>query len=260
MEQQERALSAYVESVQGDERNLAVVVVGSVARGNERPDSDVDVYLVVDDASFAEAMPANRLAWIERRDADYPGAYIDIKLASPRYLAAAIERGDDPTRASFVGARLGVRSDRTRARAGGRGRAARRRRGPTASARTWRRRACTAGTSCGRPPSATTVPAAPRCAAPRVRGRPGGVRREPHVPAGTEVRGGDPRGGPHAAGVPRRVGGGRRRPRRPQRRGAPRASGRVARRSPSRPTDTLSTFIRDNELAWLRGSVPAEYF
>ncbi len=26
------------------------------------------------------------------------------------------------------------------------------------------------------------------------------------------------------------------------------------------PDDTLSTFIRDNELAWLRGTVPAEYF
>ena len=26
------------------------------------------------------------------------------------------------------------------------------------------------------------------------------------------------------------------------------------------PDDTLSTFIRDNELAWLRGTVPAECF
>jgi predicted nucleotidyltransferase len=105
MEQHERAISAYVESVQGDERNLAVVVVGSVARGTERPDSDVDVYLVVDDAWFDEAMAANRLARVERRDADYPGGYLDIKLASPGYLAAAIEHGDDPTRASFEGAR-----------------------------------------------------------------------------------------------------------------------------------------------------------
>ena len=72
------------------------MVVGSVARGTERPDSDVDVYLVVDDASFDEAMAANRLAWVERRDADYAGGYLDIKLASPRYLAAAIERRRRP--------------------------------------------------------------------------------------------------------------------------------------------------------------------
>ena len=136
MEQHERAISAYVESVRGDERNLAVVVVGSVARGTERPDSDVDVYLVVDDASFDEAMAANRLAWVERRDADYAGGYLDIKLASPRYLAAAIEHGDDPTRASFEGARrCSIGSDSnaswpTWSRCP-------RRRGPAASARTW---------------------------------------------------------------------------------------------------------------------------
>ena len=26
------------------------------------------------------------------------------------------------------------------------------------------------------------------------------------------------------------------------------------------PDETLSTFIRDNELAWLRGTVPAEFW
>jgi predicted nucleotidyltransferase len=106
MKQQERALAAYIDTVREHPATLAVIVVGSVARGDERADSDVDVYLVVDDASFAAASAENRLAWIERRDADYPGSYIDIKLASPGYLAAAAEHGDDPTRASFAGARI----------------------------------------------------------------------------------------------------------------------------------------------------------
>ena len=106
MKQQERALSAYVESVRDEPGSLAVIVVGSVARGSERPDSDVDVYLVVDDERFAAASAADRFAWIERRDLDYPGSYIDVKLASPAYLAAAVERADDPTRASFLGARV----------------------------------------------------------------------------------------------------------------------------------------------------------
>lgn len=106
MEQHERAIAAYVDSVRGDETALAVIVVGSVARGAEREDSDVDVYLVVDDARFAAASEANRIAWIERAGLDYPGSYIDIKLCSPGYLASAAERGDDPTRASFTGARV----------------------------------------------------------------------------------------------------------------------------------------------------------
>lgn len=106
MLQHEEALAAYVDGVRARPEALAVVAVGSVARGDERPDSDVDVYLVVTDDHFAEAVAHDRFAWIERRGQDYPGSYIDIKLASPRYLAAAAERGDDPTRASFRGARV----------------------------------------------------------------------------------------------------------------------------------------------------------
>lgn len=106
MEQQERALSAYVESVRDEPGTLAVIVVGSVAQGRERPDSDVDVYLVVDEERFAEASAADMFAWVDRWDVDYPGSYIDIKLASPSYLEAAAARADDPTRASFLGARV----------------------------------------------------------------------------------------------------------------------------------------------------------
>ncbi|MGN6219760.1 MAG: nucleotidyltransferase domain-containing protein [Microbacterium sp.] len=106
MEQHERALAAYVDSVRGEPGALGVVLVGSVAQGRERPGSDVDVYLVVDDERFATETGRGRFAWVERRDADYPGSYIDVKLASPSYLTAAIERADDPTRASFLGARV----------------------------------------------------------------------------------------------------------------------------------------------------------
>lgn len=106
MEQQERALAAYVDSVRDQPGALGVVLVGSVAQGREREDSDVDVYFVVDDDRFAAETGRGRFAWVERRDLDYPGSYIDIKLASPTYLATAAERADDPTRASFLGARV----------------------------------------------------------------------------------------------------------------------------------------------------------
>ena len=106
MEHQERALGAYVEQVKGEPGTLGVVVVGSVARGEEREDSDVDVYLVVDADRFAELAAADRWAWIDRVGLDYPGSYIDVKATDLAYLRAAAERGDDPTRASFVGARV----------------------------------------------------------------------------------------------------------------------------------------------------------
>jgi hypothetical protein len=106
MEHHERALSAYVDGVRGDADVLAVILVGSVARGSERERSDVDVYLVVTDERFARETDAGRFAWTERHDLDYPGSYVDVKLASPGYLETASVRGDDPTRSSFAGARV----------------------------------------------------------------------------------------------------------------------------------------------------------
>lgn len=106
MEHHERALAAYVESVRATPSTSAVIVVGSVARGTERVDSDVDVSLVVADAAFDAALEDGRLSWTERHDEDYPGGYVDVKLVSPRVLAAAAQSGDDPMRASFEGARV----------------------------------------------------------------------------------------------------------------------------------------------------------
>jgi hypothetical protein len=85
---------------------LGIVVVGSVARGDERSASDVDVYLVITDDAYAAAEQAGRIAMVNREGVSYHGGYVDIKLASPGYLSAAVERADDPTRASFLGARV----------------------------------------------------------------------------------------------------------------------------------------------------------
>ncbi|GAA2934960.1 hypothetical protein GCM10010458_18310 [Microbacterium luteolum] len=106
MEHQERALAAYIAQVATDPQVLGVVLIGSLARGTEREDSDVDVYLVVTEEAFALAGAEDRWAWIDRHGVDYPGSYIDVKLADLAYLRAAVDRADDPTRASFAGARV----------------------------------------------------------------------------------------------------------------------------------------------------------
>ena len=81
-------------------------MVGSVARGTERATSDVDVYLVVTDEAFAAAaQSARRVAYIDAEAATYD-SYVDIKLASPGYLERAVAHADDPTRASFLDARI----------------------------------------------------------------------------------------------------------------------------------------------------------
>ncbi len=106
MQHHEETLAAYVASVQGLPETLGVVLVGSMARGTERPDSDVDVYRVITDEAFAVAHATERLSYSIEEISTYEGGYVDIKECSPSYLAAAIDHGDEPTRASFVGARV----------------------------------------------------------------------------------------------------------------------------------------------------------
>ena len=106
MQHHEQTLAAYVESVRNLPETLGVVLVGSVCRGTERPDSDVDVYRVITDEAFEVADATERLSYSVREISTYEGGYVDIKECSPAYLAAAIDHGDEPTRASFVGARV----------------------------------------------------------------------------------------------------------------------------------------------------------
>lgn len=89
-----------------DPDTVAVVLGGSVAHGTERPDSDVDVYLVVTPDRFARAEAAERLSYVDREVATYDGGYVDIKLATTDYLRRAAADGDDPVRASFIDAEV----------------------------------------------------------------------------------------------------------------------------------------------------------
>lgn len=106
MHHHELTIAAFTERQAARPEVLGVVVVGSVARGDERPDSDVDVYLVLTDAAYAAAERSGEVAFVSTDGVAYAGGYVDVKLASPGYLAAAVDHGDDPTRASFADARV----------------------------------------------------------------------------------------------------------------------------------------------------------
>lgn len=106
----ERAVAAFTERARSRSAR-GVIVVGSVARGTERVDSDVDVYEVVDDATFDAALAQTAVARVETIDADWPGGYVDIKLVSRAVLERAVTDADDATRASLVGARVAFDRD-----------------------------------------------------------------------------------------------------------------------------------------------------
>jgi len=100
----ERAIRLLTEHFAQDPDCLAVIIGGSIAKGIERDDSDVDAMLLVTDERFRAQRAHGRLFYITGDFCDYPGGYIDAKYIDRAYLEAAAERGNEITRAAFTGA------------------------------------------------------------------------------------------------------------------------------------------------------------
>ena len=89
-----------------DPEVIAFIFGGSVAKGEARPDSDLDGMLIVTDEAYARRQQAGALAECIDGLCTYPEGYFDVKFFNKEYLQAAAEKGSDPTRNSFVGAQV----------------------------------------------------------------------------------------------------------------------------------------------------------
>ncbi|MDE6411336.1 MAG: nucleotidyltransferase domain-containing protein [Clostridia bacterium] len=85
---------------------IAIVLDGSVVKGNARPDSDVDAIIVVTEEKFRELEKENRLAEVITGHCTYEGGYFDIKYKTKRILERAAQYASEPTRNAFVKARV----------------------------------------------------------------------------------------------------------------------------------------------------------
>jgi len=89
--------------LQQDPKNLALILSGSLAKGNCRPDSDIDVYIVVTDEDFESRRKSNDTCYSNREVCVYPGGYIDGKIVNLDFIQKAALQGSEPARASFQG-------------------------------------------------------------------------------------------------------------------------------------------------------------
>ncbi|HEU5101118.1 MAG TPA: nucleotidyltransferase domain-containing protein [Roseiflexaceae bacterium] len=100
----QRAIQRLAARFRADPAALALLVIGSVARGDARADSDVDFYLVVSDADYRERQAAGQV-WVVADDVcDYPGGHAGGRVVEVSYLKDVAERGPEPARFAFVGA------------------------------------------------------------------------------------------------------------------------------------------------------------
>ena len=105
------SLQIMKEHFQSNSGVIALILGGSVAKGEQRPDSDLDGMVIVTDQAYAERKAGGQLAECITGLCTYPGGYFDVKYFNKAYLEAAAERGSDPTRNSFVKAKVIFSSD-----------------------------------------------------------------------------------------------------------------------------------------------------
>jgi predicted nucleotidyltransferase len=85
---------------------LAIILHGSLARGEERPDSDINVVVVLDNEEYETCQRQRRLAELTFDLATYEGGVVVVKYVTRDFLVEAERNGSEPTRYSFLGARV----------------------------------------------------------------------------------------------------------------------------------------------------------
>jgi hypothetical protein len=94
-----------VREMQANPDVLALLLGGSLAHGCARPDSDVDVAIILTDEAMARQRATGRLHYNNRALCTYDG-YIDGKYMDLAFLRLVAQRGSDPIRYAFEGNRV----------------------------------------------------------------------------------------------------------------------------------------------------------
>jgi len=84
----------------------ALILGGSLAHGFARPDSDIDVSIVVDSAEYQRRMRESRLTYFDRSVCTYSGGYVDGKYVDVDFLRRVAASGSDPARYAYQDARI----------------------------------------------------------------------------------------------------------------------------------------------------------
>lgn len=103
-EHHRRVIERLTERFVPDAEAVALLISGSVARGEARADSDVDAFLVVTDEAFARRRREHALSFEADDLCDYPNGHAGGEVIDLAFLREAVERAPEPTRFAFSGA------------------------------------------------------------------------------------------------------------------------------------------------------------
>lgn len=110
-EHHKQAIENLIEYFKDDSSVIAIVLGGSVAKGLERVDSDIDAMIIVTDERYYELEKENRLCECISGYCDYEGGYFDLKYLTKDFIKAISTRGSEPARNAFLCSRCLRSSD-----------------------------------------------------------------------------------------------------------------------------------------------------
>lgn len=85
---------------------IALILTGSVAKGTERTDSDLDGVVILSEEEYAEKEKNNTTTETINGLCTYEGGYFDIKYMTKQYLKELAKKGSEPARNGFAKARI----------------------------------------------------------------------------------------------------------------------------------------------------------
>lgn len=102
----EESLERLKEYFSDQEEVIAVIFGGSVAKGCERPDSDLDAMIVITDEAYRRRVENNATAETINGYCTYEGGYFDVKYMTKEFLEDAAVKGSEPARNAFLKSRV----------------------------------------------------------------------------------------------------------------------------------------------------------
>jgi hypothetical protein len=99
-------LARVVEHFQQEPEVLGLLLGGSLAHGFARPESDVDVMLVVSEADYERRQQSGHTQYFTRELVTYEDGYVDGKFVTPAFIQTVAERGSEPARFAFQDAHV----------------------------------------------------------------------------------------------------------------------------------------------------------
>ena len=85
---------------------IALILGGSIAKGTERIDSDIDGMVILSEEDYARKEKTNTTTETVNGLCTYEGGYFDIKYMTKDYLKDLALKGSEPARNGFTGARI----------------------------------------------------------------------------------------------------------------------------------------------------------